>query len=117
MCFIYAYILIQNVIKNHLIILFKIVSQKYICIVRQHFTSKDEINKSSGEVTTHYQVIGLYSENVIYDILIFSKFLDSFWNVFNNKLIKIFQTVTIYMQSLLVCSYRSILIYLVNKHL
>ena len=54
--------------------------------------------------------MGLYSEDICYDIFIANKSLHFFWNVFNTKAIKVCYIITIYVESYSVRSYWFILI-------
>ena len=63
------------------------------------FAIEHEINKFNAKVTKHYRYIGLYSKDVSHDIAIINKYVDSFWNVFNTKAIKLGHTFTIGIQS------------------
>ena len=68
------------------------------------FAIEHEINEFNAKVTKHYRYIGPYSKDVSHDIAIINKYLESFWNVFNTKAIKVGHTITIRIQSYLVNS-------------
>ena len=54
MCFIYAYIIFQKLIKNHFLIIFETVWRKMSCKICQGFTYEYKINQSKAKVCTHF---------------------------------------------------------------
>ena len=54
MCFIYAYIIFQKLIKNHFLIIFETVWRKMSCKICQGFTYECKINQSKAKVSTHF---------------------------------------------------------------
>ena len=44
----------------------------------QAFVFEHNVNRSNVKVSTHYQIIGLYSEGICYDVSATNKFCDFF---------------------------------------
>ena len=73
--------------------------QEKVCKIRQTLIFEHEINTSSAKVFKHYRIVGLFSEYICYDTFAANNLFDLFWNVFNTKVIKVCQTITIYIQN------------------
>ena len=87
-------IFVSKKIQNHFIILFELCGENRF-VKSVDFANEDKINKSNAKVFTHYQIIGLYSEDICYDLLVVNETFDFLWNVLNTKAIKVYHTITI----------------------
>ena len=75
--------------QNYTIIVLKVMWRKQTSVISQLFTCQHKINKSNAKVTTHYQIICLYSKNFSFYVFIPNKFCSFFRNILNTKTIKI----------------------------